>query len=239
METYHCPTVICLPTVCYFSREKPLVKPTAPGSLSHIICLLFSDLLNQKYKITLLQFILIYFIWRLIYQSTTIYSRPFANFWRRYPKGIDNPFYTSGCEYLLFVCRWCLRCVAWFSYWFDNLGIITEGNTYCRCAASSLPLWGNTDVASSRIKPLVKPMAPGSTFHHISFRSTIFQSFTFQSITKQPKSIYFIFCLAISLLQVIMKGLTTPLSRWVQVVWLLCMYRLFVRCVLLDWYLVL
>ena len=33
------PTVICLPTVCYFSREKPLVKPTGPGSLSHIICL--------------------------------------------------------------------------------------------------------------------------------------------------------------------------------------------------------
>ena len=30
------PTVICSPTVCYFSREKPLVKPTAPGSLSHI-----------------------------------------------------------------------------------------------------------------------------------------------------------------------------------------------------------
>ena len=41
-----------------FSREKPLVKPTAPGSLSHIICLLFSDLLNQNYKNTLLQFIL-------------------------------------------------------------------------------------------------------------------------------------------------------------------------------------
>ena len=32
------------------------------------------------------------------------------------------------------------------------LGFITEGNTYRRCAASSLPLWGNTDVASSRIR---------------------------------------------------------------------------------------
>ena len=50
------------------------------------------------------------------------------------------------------MCRCCLRSVAWFSYWFDNLGIITKGNTYRRCAASSLPLWGNTDVASSRIK---------------------------------------------------------------------------------------
>ena len=61
---------------------------------------------------------------------------------RSYLKGIDNPFYTSGYEYLLFVCMCCLRSVAWFSYWFDNLGFITEGNTYHRCAASSLPLWG-------------------------------------------------------------------------------------------------
>src|SRR6266496_5934941 len=58
----------------------------------------------------------------------------------------------SGCENLFFVCRCCLRCVAWFSYWFDNLGLITEGNTYRRCAASSLSLWGNADVASSDIR---------------------------------------------------------------------------------------
>ena len=100
----------------------------------------------------MLQFILIYFILCLIYQSTTIYSRLFANFWCRYPKGIDNPFNTLGCEYLLFLCRCRLRVVAWFSYWFDNLGFTTEGNTYCRCAASSLSLRGNTDIASSCIK---------------------------------------------------------------------------------------
>ena len=50
------------------------------------------------------------------------------------------------------MCRGCLRCVAWFSYWFDNLGFISEGNTYRHFAASSLPLWGNADVASSDIK---------------------------------------------------------------------------------------
>ena len=82
----------------------------------------------------------------------TTLSCLFANFCHRYPKGVDNPFNTSGCEYLLFVCRGCLRCVALFSYWFDNLGFISEGNTYRRCAASSLPLWGNTDIASSDIK---------------------------------------------------------------------------------------
>ena len=114
--------------------------------------LLFSDLLNQKYKNTLLRFIIIYFICRSIYQSITTFSRPLANFWRRYPKGIDNPFNTSVCEYLLFVCRCRSRSVAWFSYWFDNLGLITEGNTYRCCAASSLPLWGNTDVVQANIK---------------------------------------------------------------------------------------
>ena len=39
-----------------------------------------------------------------------------------------------------------------FSYWFDNLGLITEGNTYRRYTASSLPLWGNTDVVLADIK---------------------------------------------------------------------------------------
>ena len=95
----NCPIVICLPTVCYFSREKPLVKPTAHGSLSHIICLcdlfylpFISDLLNQKYKNTLLRFILIYYIWRLIYQSTIILSHvrlPILR--RRTRKGLTTP----------------------------------------------------------------------------------------------------------------------------------------------------
>ena len=58
------------------------MKPTAPGSSFSYICLcdllfslhLFSDLLNKKYKNTLLQIILTYFIWSSIYQSTTILS---------------------------------------------------------------------------------------------------------------------------------------------------------------------
>ena len=33
------------------------------------------------------------------------------------------------------------------------------------------------------------PMAPGSIFHHISFRSTILQSFTFRFINQNPKII--------------------------------------------------
>ena len=32
-SSINCPTVICLPTVCYFLERKPLVKSTTPGSI--------------------------------------------------------------------------------------------------------------------------------------------------------------------------------------------------------------
>ena len=38
-SSINCPIVIRLHTVCYFSWEKPLVKPMAPGSLLYYICL--------------------------------------------------------------------------------------------------------------------------------------------------------------------------------------------------------
>ena len=65
--------------------------------------LLFSDLLNQKYKNTLLQFILIYFIWRSIYQSTTnLPDVRLPILRRRTPEGIDNPLTrrVARCCYL-------------------------------------------------------------------------------------------------------------------------------------------
>ena len=50
----------------------------------------------------------------------------------------------------------------------------------------------------------MKPMAPGSIFHHISFRSTILvsdllllKSFTFRSINQNTKNIYFTVYLSI------------------------------------------
>ena len=137
------------------------MKSTAPGSILYHICfeiyfylLLFSDLLIQKYLAAI--FIYLFYLAfprDLFIQSIIFLSHLLANFWCRCTKGIDNPFNTSGCEYLLFVCRCCLRSVAWFSYWFDNLGLITEENTYRSCAASSLPLWGNTDVVQAASVP--------------------------------------------------------------------------------------
>ena len=151
----NCPTVICLPTVYYFSREKPLVKSTSLGSLLYHICLrdlfLFAFIFrsinpkNPKY----LAAIFIYFISR----SHKIHLSNLLQFYLSfYPWGIEDPSLTSGCKYLFFVCRSYLRGVSWFSYWFDNLGLINEANTYRCCAASSLPLWGNIDVVQADIK---------------------------------------------------------------------------------------
>ena len=69
----------------------------------------------------------------------------------------------------------------------------------------------------------MKPMAPGSIFHHISFQSTILLSFISRSINQKTQKylLYllfsFIYLYQILPLQVTVKGLTTPLSRWVQV----------------------
>ena len=89
-------------------------------------------------------------------------------------------------------------------------------------------------------KPLVKPMAPGSIFHHISFQSTILQSFTFRSINKKTQK-YFIFCLSISIRPHVCKS---PWRDWQPLYRVgcklfdcLCRYWWFVRCLLLDWYL--
>ena len=68
-----------------------------------------------------------------------------------------------------------------------------------------------------------EPYAPGSTLPHISFWSTIlvsylfyFSIYTFQSIQQKYQK-YLSYCLyQISLLQVPVKGLTTPLSHWLQ-----------------------
>ena len=70
-------------------------------------------------------------------------------------------------------------------------------------------------------------MARESIFHHISFRSNILAIYYFLIYKpKIPKTftLPFIYLYQISPLQVTVKGLTTPLSRGVQVVVYLCRY---------------
>ena len=80
---------------------------------------------------------------------------------------------------------------------------------------------------------------PGPIFHHISFRSTVLvsyllplPSFTFCSINKKYQKYYFTVYPSLSdlTLQITVKGLTTPLSRWVQVGVCFCRYS--VACAL-------
>ena len=111
------------------------------------------------------------------------------HFWRRYPKGVDNPFNTSGCEDLLSMCKGCLRRVPWFSYYFDNLGSISKGNTYRRCAASSLPLWGNTNVASSDVKR--------NFWHRCRGRSSTYTRFLITNLISSQFTLFAI-CLSFS-----------------------------------------
>ena len=61
-----------------------------------------------------------------------------------------------------------------------------------------------------------EPMAPGSIFHHINFRSILFCNLYFQSIQQKYLKYLSYYLYQISLLQVVVKGLTTPLSSWLQ-----------------------
>ena len=154
-SSLNCPTVNFSHRLLFFLREATS-ETYGPRVSFHHIChcdlfsfaFIFRSTKPKNPKIPCCNFFYLAFDLSIF----TTLSHPFANFWHRYPKGIDNPFNTSGCKYLFFVCRYCLRSVAWFSYWFDNLGLITEGNTCCCCAASSVPLWVSTDVVIADIK---------------------------------------------------------------------------------------
>ena len=75
-------------------------------------------------------------------------------------------------------------------------------------------------------KPLVKPMAPGSILHHISFPSTsyfcrrLFCNLYFPIYTTKYQKYLSYYLYQISLSQVTVKGLTTHLSRWLRGYWL-------------------
>ena len=96
-SSINCPTVICSPTVWWFSRDKPLVKPTAPGSLSHIfafaICFSFAFIFRsikpkiQKYLAAFYSYLLY-----LVFDLSIYYNHvrlPILR--RRTRKGLTTP----------------------------------------------------------------------------------------------------------------------------------------------------
>ena len=111
-SSINCPTVICLPTVCYFLREatNEIYYPRVYSLSCFLSDLLFSTFIFRsiipKPKHTLLHFLFASFIPRFIeiYLSniSQFLSRQLPNFWHRYPKGIEDPINTSGCKYFFF-----------------------------------------------------------------------------------------------------------------------------------------
>ena len=92
-------------------------------------------------------------------------------------------------------------------------------------------------------KPLVKPMAPGSTFPHISFQSTILVYYLFSNLyfpiytTKIPK-IFTLLSLPDLTFANDREGMDNPFIALVARFLIVCAsIRWLVRCLLLDWYL--
>ena len=94
-SSINCPTVICSPTVCSFCREKPLVKPTTPGSLYHIICLcdLFSfAFIFRSIKPKIQKYLGAIYLFRdLFILSITFISRYLPILRRHTRKGLTTP----------------------------------------------------------------------------------------------------------------------------------------------------
>ena len=115
-SSINCPIVICLLTVCYFSRKMPVVKSTAPGSIFHHILsdpycqlpfLLFTSFIFRSIKPKIQKYLAAIFIYLfyLAFDLSIYYkfiSRPFAT-WGAVPrKGLTTPLTcrVARCCYL-------------------------------------------------------------------------------------------------------------------------------------------
>ena len=109
-----CSTVICSPTVCFLSREKPLVKPMAPGSIFHHIFQIYKTKKTQKY---LADFIYFYFVLLLVIFDIYLYQISSLHVT---VKGLTTPL-SRWVQVFYCLCR----CIYWglarFSCWIDTL----------------------------------------------------------------------------------------------------------------------
>ena len=91
---------------------------------------------------------------------------------------------------------------------------------FCQLLTSNL--FTHRKYLCSREKPLVKPMAPGSIFHHINLPSTSYFPcllfcfyFTLHLYHKNTKNIILSYLLDLTLVSV-REGIDNPLSRWLR-----------------------
>ena len=83
----NCSTIICFPTVCVLSREKPLVKTMAPGSIFYHIIFRSIKPKTQKYLaaiyLPVLYFALLFILYTYLHQISSLQLTV---------KGLTTPF---------------------------------------------------------------------------------------------------------------------------------------------------
>ena len=111
------------------------------------------------------------------------------------------------------------------------------------CQLLNSNLFTHRKYLCSREKPLVKPMAPGSIFHHINLSTTsyfwrrfYFVFFTLHLYHKNTKNIILSYLSDLTLVSD-RVGIDNPLSCWLRGFICLCRCEGLVRGLLLDWYL--
>ena len=110
-----------------FSREKPLVKTMAPGSIFYHIKILKIPYYN--FLLFILFYVLVRSIYQVLYNLILLIT----------VEGLTTPL-RVGLQVFVVCVQVLLYSIAWFSYWIDNVGFITEGKKYLYCTASSSPL---------------------------------------------------------------------------------------------------
>ena len=137
-------------------------------------------------------------------------------------------------------CRqeWVYLLETWCIYTWSCLGnlIIIRFSINCSTVICS----STVIVMLSWEKPLVKPMAPGSIFYHISFQSTFICIFTFLHLYYKIPKIY----LSYHTISIRSHFRKWPWRDWqplyrvgCEVLVCLCRYEGLLRSLLLDWYL--
>ena len=148
MKFYLCPKSNLF-THCFLFFSREVTSETyGPGSLSHIFAFaiyFFLAFIFRSIKPKIQKYLVaIYFICDLLFQSIRTFSRHHVISGAVPRKGLTTPL-TRRVARCCYLCAGAVYVVLLGSPTDSITLFISEGNTYYHCAASSLPLWGNTD----------------------------------------------------------------------------------------------
>ena len=153
LNSVNCSTIICSPTVEYLcSREKPLLKPMAPGSI------LIISIYITLFTCFVFTLPLLFTLHLSIKNTKNIIS--IRSHSRKWPWRDWQPL-SVGCELLSFCVGTRDLCVV--SYWIDTLVLKNWGKYLLCSAASPFPLQGNPTQCSRGSRKISGAVAGEST----------------------------------------------------------------------------